>query len=60
MKRGQHSFLTPFRLEKLNEAGFVWSVRSSLDNEEVMAAASSAVKEPKTETAEGEPASEMV
>ena len=26
-----HSFLTPYRLEKLNNVGFVWSVRSSLD-----------------------------
>ena len=25
--QGKHSFLTPDRLEKLNEAGFVWSVR---------------------------------
>ena len=27
MSNGKHSFLTPDRLEKLNEAGFVWSVR---------------------------------
>ena len=31
LKKGQHSFLTPYRLEKLNNVGFVWSVRSSLD-----------------------------
>ena len=31
LKKGQHSFLTPYRLEKLNAVGFVWSVRSSLD-----------------------------
>lgn len=31
LKKGQHSFLTPYRLEKLNQVGFVWSVRSSLD-----------------------------
>ena len=24
MKKGQHSFLTPYRLEKLEKAGFVW------------------------------------
>lgn len=27
--KGQHSFLTPYRLEKLKEVGFVWQVRSS-------------------------------
>ena len=31
LKKGQHSFLTPYRLEKLNNVGFVWSVRASLD-----------------------------
>lgn len=28
MLKGQHSFLTPYRLEKLNALGFVWQVRS--------------------------------
>lgn len=32
LKKGLHSFLTPYRLEKLNNVGFVWSVRSSLDS----------------------------
>jgi hypothetical protein len=31
LKKGQHSFLTPYRLEKLNTIGFVWAVRSALD-----------------------------
>ena len=31
LKKGQHSFLTPYRLEKLNSVGFVWSVRASID-----------------------------
>lgn len=31
LRKGQHSFLTPYRLEKLNSVGFVWSVRSSID-----------------------------
>lgn len=31
--KGQHSFLTPYREEKLNQAGFSWHVRNSLDNE---------------------------
>ena len=31
-----HSFLTPYRLEKLNNLGFVWSVRSSLDGTETV------------------------
>jgi hypothetical protein len=31
LRKGQHSFLTPYRLEKLNNVGFVWSVRSSLE-----------------------------
>lgn len=35
MQQGKHSFLTPDRLEKLNESGFVWSVRK--DGTEEMA-----------------------
>lgn len=31
--KGQHSFLTPYREEKLNSIGFSWFVRSALDNE---------------------------
>jgi hypothetical protein len=31
--KGQHSFLTPYREEKLNQAGFSWHVRNSLDSE---------------------------
>ena len=30
LRKGQHSFLTPYRLEKLNQAGFVWQVRSNM------------------------------
>lgn len=33
MSNGKHSFLTPDRLEKLNEAGFVWSVRKDSPEE---------------------------
>jgi Helicase associated domain len=33
-KKGQHSFLTPYRLEKLNQIGFVWQVRSQNDGED--------------------------
>jgi len=33
MQKGQHSFLTPYRLEKLNSIGFSWTVRSALDTE---------------------------
>jgi hypothetical protein len=31
MKKGQHSFLTPYRLEKLEQVGFSWHLRTSLD-----------------------------
>ena len=31
--KNQHSFLTPFREEKLNQAGFSWHIRNSLDSE---------------------------
>jgi Helicase associated domain len=31
LKKDQHSFLTPYRLEKLNEIGMVWQVRTALD-----------------------------
>lgn len=31
MKKGQHSFLTPYRLEKLEQIGFSWHIRTSLD-----------------------------
>lgn len=33
-KKGQHSFLTPDRAEKLNSVGFVWQVRSQVPNED--------------------------
>ena len=33
-KKGQHSFLTPDREEKLTSVAFVWQVRSSLPGEE--------------------------
>jgi hypothetical protein len=33
MLKGQHSFLTPYRLEKLNDLGFVWQVRTALDTD---------------------------
>lgn len=29
LQKGQHSFLTPYRLEKLNECGFCWAARTS-------------------------------
>jgi Helicase associated domain len=32
MHRGQHSFLTPYRKEKLDSIGFVWQIRSSMDD----------------------------
>jgi Helicase associated domain len=31
--KGQHSFLTPYREEKLNQVGFSWYVRNALDTE---------------------------
>jgi hypothetical protein len=31
MKKGLHSFLTPYRLEKLEQLGFAWHIRTSLD-----------------------------
>jgi hypothetical protein len=34
LKKGQHSFLTPYRLEKLNAVGFVWQIRTALEGEE--------------------------
>jgi hypothetical protein len=34
LKKGQHSFLTPYRLEKLNNIGFVWQTRTALEGEE--------------------------
>ena len=34
LKKDQHSFLTPYRLEKLNQIGFVWQVRTALDMED--------------------------
>ncbi|KAL7578407.1 hypothetical protein ACA910_012804 [Epithemia clementina (nom. ined.)] len=33
-KKGQHSFLTPDREEKLNSVGFMWQVRSNLAEDE--------------------------
>lgn len=33
LKAGKHSFLTPYRLEKLEQAGFVWSVRTPFESE---------------------------
>jgi hypothetical protein len=35
MRKGQHSFLTPYRLEKLNEAAFVWQVRTAMDTDDM-------------------------
>ena len=56
LKSGKHSFLTPYRLEKLEDVGFVWQVRTALETEvrNVMAesaAAAAAVAEeaPKTD-----------
>jgi hypothetical protein len=34
LKKGHHSFLTPYRLEKLNAIGFVWQIRTALEGEE--------------------------
>lgn len=33
MKKGQHSFLTSYRLERLNQVGFIWQVRTALDSD---------------------------
>lgn len=33
-QKGKHSFLTPYRLEKLNQIGFVWQVRSGTEGVE--------------------------
>jgi hypothetical protein len=48
MQKGLHSFLTPYRLEKLNVAGFVWQVRTALDSEArtAMAEAATATTSP--------------
>lgn len=46
--QGKHSFLTPDRLEKLNEAGFVWSVRKE-DPGDGLSPKKEAVKKVKTE-----------
>ena len=32
LKKAQHSFLTPYRLEKLNDVGFVWQVRTGAED----------------------------
>jgi hypothetical protein len=49
MKKGKHSFLTPYRLEKLNQIGFVWQVRTNLDEElEEESDGKGAVKEEET------------
>jgi len=32
LQKGQHSFLTPYRLEKLNEVGFCWAARTSAND----------------------------
>jgi hypothetical protein len=45
MKKGKHTFLTPYRLEKLNQIGFVWQVRTSLDEELEEGTGKGAVKE---------------
>jgi Helicase associated domain len=39
LKRGEHSFLTPDRLEQLNNVGFVWSMKGRTPKEEDDAAA---------------------
>lgn len=33
LHKGQHSFLTPYRVEKLTAVGFVWQIRTSLEGE---------------------------
>lgn len=33
LKNGKRSFLTPYRVEKLQQAGFVWQIRTALDTE---------------------------
>jgi hypothetical protein len=33
LQKKQHSFLTPYRQEKLNSAGFVWVVRAGMDSD---------------------------
>jgi Helicase associated domain len=42
LQKKQHSFLTPYRQEKLNTAGFVWVVRAGMDTDAVAAAAAAA------------------
>jgi hypothetical protein len=39
LKKGEHSFLTPDRLEQLNSIGFVWSMKGRTPKEEDEAAA---------------------
>ena len=34
LKRGEHSFLTPDRLEQLNNVGFVWSMKGRTPKED--------------------------
>lgn len=34
LKKGEHSFLTPDRLEQLNSIGFVWSMKGRAPKEE--------------------------
>ena len=34
LKKGEHSFLTPDRLEQLNSVGFVWSMKGRTPKEE--------------------------
>ena len=34
MKKGKHSFLTPYRLEKLEQVGFSWQIRTALDGDD--------------------------
>lgn len=36
LKKGQHSFLTPYRLERLNQSGFVWQVRTTHETDMVV------------------------
>jgi Helicase associated domain len=34
LKKGEHSFLTPDRLEQLNQIGFVWSMKGRVPRED--------------------------
>lgn len=60
--KGEHTFLTPLRLEKLNEAGFVWSMRATLSEQAKVTTSEEdpGVKEGAEKTEEAEETSDVV